>query len=60
MPPISRLGHMGLLPSGFWSTVDSFVQWSADLGLPGLAILSFTEAFAQPVPPEALTLPMFI
>ena len=60
MPPISRLDHMGLLPSGFWSTVDSFVQWSADLGLPGLAILSFTEAFVQPVPPEALTLPMFI
>ena len=60
MPPISRLDRMGLLPSGFWSTVDSFVQWSADLGLPGLAILSFTEAFVQPVPPEALTLPMFI
>ncbi len=60
MPPISRLDNMGLLPSGFWSAVDSFVQWSADLGLPGLAILSFTEAFVQPVPPEALTLPMFI
>ena len=60
MPPITRLRHMGLLPSGFWSTMDSFVQWSADLGLPGLAILSFTEAFIQPVPPEALTLPMFI
>jgi membrane protein YqaA with SNARE-associated domain len=60
MPPISRLDHMGLLPTGFWSAVDSFVQWSTDLGLPGLAILSFTEAFVQPVPPEALTLPMFI
>ncbi len=60
MPSISRLDHMGLLPSGFWSAVDSFVQWSSDLGLPGLAILSFTEAFIQPVPPEALTLPMFI
>ena len=51
---------MGLLPSSFWSAVDSFVEWAADLGLPGLAILSFTEAIAQPVPPEALTLPMFI
>ncbi|GIS44560.1 MAG: hypothetical protein Ct9H90mP16_16300 [Candidatus Poseidoniales archaeon] len=35
-------------------------QWSLDLGLPGLGILSFTEAFIQPIPPEALTLPMFI
>ena len=51
---------MGLLPSSFWSAVDSFVEWAADLGLPGLAILSFTEAIAQPVPPEALTLPMFM
>ena len=51
---------MGLLPSSFWSAVDSFVEWAADLGLPGLAILSFTEAIAQPVPPAALTLPMFM
>ena len=36
------------------------MQWSLDLGLPGLGILSFTEAFIQPIPPEALTLPMFI
>ena len=51
---------MGLLPSGFWEAWDSYVQWSLDLGLPGLGILSFTEAFIQPIPPEALTLPMFI
>ena len=51
---------MGLLPSGFWEIWDSYVQWSLDLGLPGLGILSFTEAFVQPIPPEALTLPMFI
>ena len=51
---------MGVLPSGFWSTVDSFVQWTSDLGLPGLAILTFTEAVIQPVPPEVLTLPMYI
>ena len=60
MPSTIRLAHMGLLPSGFWSAMDSFVEWAADLGLPGLAILSFTEAIFQPVPPEALTLPMFI
>ena len=51
---------MGLLPPDFWSRIDTFVEWAADLGLPGLAILSFTEAIIQPVPPEALTLPMFI
>ncbi len=50
---------MGLLPSGFWDTWDAYVEWSIDLGLPGLAILSFTEAFIQPVPHEALTLTMF-
>ena len=60
MPRISRLGHMGLLPSGFWEAWDTYVQWSLDLGLPGLGILSFTEAVIQPIPPEALTLPMFI
>ncbi|MEC9090684.1 MAG: hypothetical protein VYC11_04875, partial [Candidatus Thermoplasmatota archaeon] len=51
---------MGVLPSGVWSAIDSFVQWTSDLGLPGLAILSFTEAVIQPVPPEVLTLPMYI
>ncbi len=51
---------MGLMPSGFWDAWDAYVQWSLDLGLPGLGILSFTEAFVQPIPPETLTLPMFI
>ena len=51
---------MGLLPSSFWETWDAYVQWSLDIGLPGLGILSFTEAFIQPIPPEALTLPMLI
>ena len=50
---------MGLLPPSFWNAWDSYVEWSLDLGLPGLAILSFTEAFIQPVPPEAITLTMF-
>ena len=30
------------------------------MGLPGLGILSFTEAVIQPIPPEALTLPMYL
>jgi len=54
------LAAMGLLPSSFWETWDAYVQWSLDIGLPGLGILSFTEAFIQPIPPEALTLPMLI
>ena len=54
------LTPMGLLPSSFWETWDAYVQWSLDIGLPGLGILSFTEAFIQPIPPEALTLPMLI
>ena len=60
MPRINRQQYMGLLPSRFWDAWDTYVQWSLDLGLPGLGILSFTEAFIQPIPPEALTLPMFI
>jgi|TARA_B100001093_G_scaffold505935_1_gene564054 undecaprenyl-diphosphatase len=51
---------MGLLPDQFWDTWDSYIEWSLDLGLPGLGILSFTEAVLQPIPPEALTLPMFL
>ena len=49
---------MGLLPPSFWNAWDSYIEWSLDLGLPGLAILSFTEAFIQPVPPEAIP-PLF-
>ena len=49
-----------MLPSGFWEAWDSYVQWALDLGLPGLGILSFTEAVIQPIPPEALTFPMFL
>ena len=60
MPTFCCLAPMGLLPNGFWEAWDAYVQWSLDLGLPGLGILSFTEAFIQPIPPEALTLPMFI
>jgi membrane protein YqaA with SNARE-associated domain len=59
MPQRARLGTMGLLPASFWTAWDAVVIWAIDLGLPGLAVLSFTEAFVQPIPPEALTLPMF-
>lgn len=51
---------MGLLPGQFWDAWDSYIEWSLDLGLPGLGILSFTEAVLQPIPPEALTLPMYL
>ena len=50
---------MSILPSRFWDAWDSYVEWSIDLGLTGLDILSFTEAFIQPVPPEMLTNTMF-
>lgn len=51
---------MGLLPSAFWEAVDAFVAWADSLGLAGLGILTFTEAAGQPIPPEALLLPMLI
>ena len=51
---------MGLLPGAFWEKMNEFVNWVDSLGLTGLGILSFAEAIAQPIPPEALTLPMFI
>ena len=49
----------GILPTGFWDAWDAYLGWADSLGLPGLAILSFTEAFIQPIPPEMLTIPMF-
>tara|TARA_B100000927_G_scaffold82675_1_gene66251 strand:- start:701 stop:1303 length:603 start_codon:yes stop_codon:yes gene_type:complete len=49
-----------MLPSEFWTIWDSYVQWALNLGLPGLGILSFSEAVIQPIPPEALTFPMFL
>ena len=58
-PYVPQPMAMGLLPARFWDVWDSYIEWSLDIGLPGLAVLSFTEAFIQPVPPEALTLPMF-
>ena len=47
---------MGVL-SGIQDPVLSFVD---GMGLIGLAILSFTEAIIQPVPPDLLVLPMSI
>jgi membrane protein YqaA with SNARE-associated domain len=60
MPQRARLDPMGLLPASFWSAMNAFVNWAEGLGLIGLGILTFTEAIIQPIPPEALTLPMFI
>ncbi len=47
---------MGVL-SGIEEYVLSFVD---GMGLIGLAILSFTEAIIQPVPPDVMVLPMLI
>ena len=47
---------MGVL-SGIQDPILSFVD---GMGLIGLAILSFTEAIVQPVPPDLLVLPMSI
>ena len=40
-----------VLPQDF---VDSVVDWGADLGYIGLAVVSATEAVLQPVPPDPL------
>ncbi len=44
---------------GFWSVwTDPALAWFADNGLVGLGLLTFTEAFIQPIPPDLLVLPM--
>lgn len=37
---------------------DSVVGWGSGFGLVGLAVVSFTEAALQPVPPDLLVIPM--
>lgn len=37
---------------------ESVVSWGSGFGLAGLAVVSFTEAVLQPVPPDLLVLPM--
>ena len=34
------------------------VQWFDGIGLFGLGLMAFTEAFIQPIPPDALVIPM--
>jgi len=42
-----------------WSSLSEQVtEWFAEIGFLGLALMSFTEAFIQPVPPDALVIPM--
>jgi len=44
---------------GFWNVwTDPALAWFADNGLIGLGLLTFTEAFIQPIPPDLLVLPM--
>jgi len=43
----------------FWTVwTDPALAWFADNGLVGLGLLTFTEAFIQPIPPDLLVLPM--
>ena len=43
----------------FWTVwTDPTLAWFADNGLVGLGLLTFTEAFIQPIPPDLLVLPM--
>lgn len=39
---------------------DSVIQWAADFGLLGLAIVSASEATIQPVPPELMIIPLVL
>jgi undecaprenyl-diphosphatase len=42
-----------------WTTLSNQVtEWFAEIGLAGLGLMSFTEAFIQPIPPDALVIPM--
>ena len=48
---------MDILPKGL---VDSAVEWADGLGYLGLAILTFTEAALQPIPPDPLVWSMIL
>ena len=48
---------MEILPEGL---VNSAIDWADGLGLPGLAILSSTEAALQPIPPDPLVWNMIL
>ena len=44
--------------SGFSGLAEQVTLWFASIGLVGLGLMSFTEAFIQPIPPDALVIPM--
>ncbi len=44
--------------SGFSGLPGQVTDWFATIGLAGLGLMSFTEAFIQPIPPDALVIPM--
>ncbi|MBR50783.1 MAG: hypothetical protein CMA83_04360 [Euryarchaeota archaeon] len=48
---------MDILPEGL---VDSAIEWADGLGYLGLAILTFTEAALQPIPPDPLVWSMIL
>ena len=48
---------MDILPGGL---VDSAIEWADGLGYLGLAILTFTEAALQPIPPDPLVCSMIL
>ena len=48
---------MDILPGGL---VDSAIEWADGLGYLGLAILTFTEAALQPIPPDPLVSSMIL
>ena len=48
---------MDIIPEGL---VDSAVEWADGLGYLGLAILTFTEAALQPIPPDPLVWSMIL
>ena len=48
---------MDILPGGL---VDSAIEWADGLGYLGLAILTFTEAALQPIPPDPFVWSMIL
>ena len=48
---------MDIIPEGL---VDSAIEWADGLGYLGLAILTFTEAALQPIPPDPLVWSMIL
>ena len=44
--------------SGLSELTEQVTLWFSTIGLAGLGLMSFTEAFIQPIPPDALVIPM--